>query len=153
LKARCLACEARAGRLQLNPAPEIYSGSHWIVEHAHPTDILGWVVLATRQHRHALHDVTSEEWAEFQVILPRLIDALREVTECDKEYVAQFAEQEGFEHVHFHVIPRAKDWPADWRGFHVSAAMGASAKNPVSAEAMTDIAQRLRTTIGELGNE
>lgn len=149
MEAICLACEARAGRLQLNPAPEIYSGHHWIVEHVHPTDITGWVVLATRQHRHALHDVTPEEWAEFQAILPRLIDALRDVTGCDKEYVAQFAEQEGLEHVHFHVIPRAEDWPIEWRGFLVSAAMGANAKNPISAEAMTDIAQRLRAKIAE----
>ena len=143
MEAKCLACEARAGRLELNPAPQIYSGPHWIVEHVHPTDIPGWVVLATRQHRHALHDVTPDEWAEFQSILPRLIEALREVTGCDREYVAQFAEQEGFEHVHFHVIPRARDWPSEWRGFRVSAAMGTNAKNPVSPEAMTEIAERL----------
>ncbi|MGI8578349.1 MAG: hypothetical protein ACR2KG_10635 [Nocardioidaceae bacterium] len=33
---------------------------------------------------------------------------------CDQE--AQFAEAEGFHHVHFHVIPRAADLPRDLRG-------------------------------------
>lgn len=75
----CLACQARAGKLKLNPAPEIYSSEHWIVEHVDPTDILGWVVLATREHRHAMHELTPAEWAEMGTVLPALCRAMQEV--------------------------------------------------------------------------
>lgn len=148
---KCLACEARAGRLKLNPAPEIYSGSHWIVEHVHPTSIAGWIVLATRQHRRALHDLTSEEWEEANRLLPVLVQAVRKVTDSDKEYLVQFAEKQGFEHVHFHVIPRAPDWPDQLRGPGVlTNGMGDGVRNPVSEEDMTDIAERLAAAISEL---
>ena len=32
--------------------------------------------------------------------------ALREVTGCEKTYVMLFAEQEGFAHLHVHLVPR-----------------------------------------------
>lgn len=143
----CLACKARVGEIELSPAPEIYGGEHWIVEHLHPTDILGWVVLATRKHRHALHDLTDEEWAEMSRILPVLCACLHELTGSDKEYLAQFAEAAGFSHVHVHVIPRAREWPTEWRGFHVHNAMGAAALNPVSADEMTTFACRLKALL------
>lgn len=143
----CLACQARAGKLQLNPAPEIYRGKHWIVKHIHPTDILGWVVVATREHRHALHDLTNEEWAEMARVLPALCSSLHELTGSEKEYLAQFAEASGFNHVHVHVIPRAAEWPVEWRGFSVHNAMGDGASSAVPAEEMSEFALRLRDVL------
>ena len=151
MESKCLACEARAGRLRLTPAPEIYSGVHWIIEHIHPTSILGWVVLATRTHRRALHDLTEEEWDEANRLLPVLIQAVRRVTDAEKEYLVQFAEKEGFEHVHFHVIPRAREWRDELRGPGVfSYGMGASVSDPVSEQDMTSMAERLRTEIAKM---
>ncbi|MFN2609884.1 MAG: HIT family protein [Actinomycetota bacterium] len=146
----CLACQARAGKIRLNPAPEIYSGEHWIVEHIEPTDILGWVVLATREHRHAMHDLVPAEWAEVTSVLPALCQAIRNVTGCEKEYLAQFAEQDGFNHVHIHVIPRMPTWPVEWRGFSVSSAIGKNAKQPISAERMSEFALRLKAELERL---
>lgn len=36
-----------------------------------------------------------------------------------KTYIMQFAEKEGFAHVHFHVVPRMADLPLDRRGPHI----------------------------------
>jgi diadenosine tetraphosphate (Ap4A) HIT family hydrolase len=38
------------------------------------------------------------------------------VTGCVKTYVMQFAEREGFAHVHFHIVPRMPEQPDDRRG-------------------------------------
>ncbi|MEV0354048.1 hypothetical protein AB0H88_50615 [Nonomuraea sp. NPDC050680] len=38
------------------------------------------------------------------------------MTDCEKTYVMQFAELEGFNHVHFHTVPRMADLSADLRG-------------------------------------
>jgi diadenosine tetraphosphate (Ap4A) HIT family hydrolase len=38
------------------------------------------------------------------------------VARCDKTYVVQFGEAEGFEHLHFHVVPRPRDLPGEHRG-------------------------------------
>jgi len=46
----------------------------------------------------------------------RLSRALHAVTGCVKTYVAQFAEGQGFEHVHFHVVPRMVDLPDGAKG-------------------------------------
>ncbi|HLK46239.1 MAG TPA: hypothetical protein VKT18_09620, partial [Acidimicrobiales bacterium] len=42
--------------------------------------------------------------------------ALREVVGCEKTYVLLLAESEGFQHVHFHVVPRHADLDPDLRG-------------------------------------
>jgi diadenosine tetraphosphate (Ap4A) HIT family hydrolase len=107
------------------------------VEHIDPTDILGWVVLATRQHRHALHDLSRAEWDEMFVVLPALCRAMQELIGCDKEYLAQFAEQEGFQHVHVHVVPRMSQWPPE------------TAK-PITEEEMTTFSLRLRHRLNEV---
>lgn len=42
--------------------------------------------------------------------------ALRVVTGCPKTYVMLFAEREGFEHVHFHIVPRVRELQHDQLG-------------------------------------
>jgi hypothetical protein len=46
----------------------------------------------------------------------RLSRALHQVLGCQKTYIAQFAEAEGFSHVHFHVVPRPPNLPQEFRG-------------------------------------
>ncbi len=41
------------------------------------------------------------------------------VTGCVKTYVMQFSEQDGFEHLHVHLVPRMADQPAHLKGPNV----------------------------------
>lgn len=80
------------------------------------TALAGWLVLVPRRHVTSIADLTGEEAATLGHWQVRLSRALRDVTGCVKTYVVQFAEREGFEHVHFHVVPRMPDVPDDRRG-------------------------------------
>jgi diadenosine tetraphosphate (Ap4A) HIT family hydrolase len=65
------------------------------------------------------------------------------VTGCQKTYVVQFAEAEGFSHVHFHVLPRPADLPAEHRGPRVFGLLGAAEGERVSADRMDEVAEAL----------
>jgi diadenosine tetraphosphate (Ap4A) HIT family hydrolase len=86
------------------------------VAHAFDVAIPGWLVLLTRRHVTALDELTADEAAGLGPLLRALTAALREVTGCQKTYVALFAEAEGFAHVHFHVVPREPGLPAESAG-------------------------------------
>jgi diadenosine tetraphosphate (Ap4A) HIT family hydrolase len=73
-------------------------------------------VLLPRRHVTAIADLTDAEAAELGRWQVRLSRALSVVTGCAKTYVAQFAEAEGFCHVHFRVVPRMPDLPPQLRG-------------------------------------
>lgn len=114
--ADCYACRREAGFDALPPRERIVFDRHWRVAHAFNTAVLGWLVLLPRRHVTAVHDLTDAEAAalgEWQVVLSR---ALRGVTGCLKTYVVQFAEAEGFAHVHFHIVPRMPDLPPEHCG-------------------------------------
>ena len=66
----------------------------------------GWLVVLPRRHLLALDELTPAEAADLGPLLRTVTSALRAVTDCEKTYVALFAEAEGFGHVQFHVLPR-----------------------------------------------
>ena len=123
----CGSCRALAGEIILTNGPRLELDEHWRVEHGHPVAVSGWLVLVLRRHARALHELTTAEADALGHWLPRLATALHAVTGCELEYVMQFAEGDGFHHVHFHVVARAPDWPADLRGRRVFAALGVPA--------------------------
>ncbi len=112
----CRSCESNLGVRRISPAPTVYEGRHWLIEHAYPVGLLGWMVIVLRRHAAALHELTPEEFRELGELQQVLIPALRELRNADREYVACFAEAEGFRHVHFHVVPVRADFPAGFRG-------------------------------------
>ena len=74
---------------------------HWIVEHGHPTEILGWLVgSSSDRHSPAIHDLTAEEFAGFWRFAGCVTRALHAVLGTEKEYVVQFAEATGHAHAH-----------------------------------------------------
>ncbi len=107
----CYSCEALRGERHISPGQHIYDGRSWVVDHAWPTALAGWVVLVLRRHAAALHELTSDEFAEMGTLLARTVRALHTETGCAKEYLACFAEADHFQHVHIHVVPRASDLP------------------------------------------
>ena len=84
--------------------------------HAFNSTLPGWLVLLPRRHVTSIAELTPAEAAELGPLLHRLSQALQAAVGCTKTYVMQFAEADGFSHVHFHLVPRMPDLPADHRG-------------------------------------
>lgn len=112
----CYSC-AQEARFEALPTWErIAFDRHWRVAHSLGVALAGWLVLLPRRHVIAIADLTDEEAATLDAWQVRLSRALRAVTGCPRTYVAQFAEKDGFAHVHFHVVPRAADLEPSLRG-------------------------------------
>jgi diadenosine tetraphosphate (Ap4A) HIT family hydrolase len=73
----------------------------------------------------------------------RLSRALHEVTGCAKTYVVQFAEADGFAHVHFHIVPRAADLPADVRGPRIFGLLNPGPDRAIPTDRMDEVASAL----------
>jgi diadenosine tetraphosphate (Ap4A) HIT family hydrolase len=112
----CYACDKEARFDGLPPRECVVFDQHWRVVHDFNTALPGWLVLLPRRHVTAVHDLTDAEAAALGTWQVRLSRALRSVTGCVKTYVVQFAEAEGFAHVHFHIVPRMAELPPEYRG-------------------------------------
>lgn len=149
----CLSCASLSGERRISPGPAIYEGAHWVVEHAHPTALRGWLVLVLRRHAAALHDLSAREWAELGPLQRRAAELLRAELASEKEYAACFAEAPGFQHVHMHVIARPQTLPMAYAGPGIFGLLGpgdaarAAAGFPVVPEGeIRALCERLRAT-------
>jgi diadenosine tetraphosphate (Ap4A) HIT family hydrolase len=88
----------------LSGVPYVHVGEHFIVDHAVPVARPGWFVIVSRRHAAALHELTTDEWRELGELLPRLVAAVHDAANSEKEYVMQLAEAPGFQHIHWHVV-------------------------------------------------
>lgn len=143
----CYACgkEALFGGL---PAREcVDHDEHWRVVHDFNTALPGWLVLLPRRHVTALHELTDAEAAALGGWQVRLSRALRVVTGCAKTYVVQFAEAEGFAHVHFHVVPRMADLAPEYRGTGVFGLLKRPEAERVAAEEADRVALAVRAAL------
>jgi diadenosine tetraphosphate (Ap4A) HIT family hydrolase len=119
----CFSCALNA-RSDLPARERVYVGPRWRVAHALGSALPGWLVAIPRRHVLALDELTAAEAADLGPLLRDVTSALRQVTGCQKTYVALFAEAEGFGHLHFHVIPRHADLARELRGPRVFGLMG-----------------------------
>ena len=144
--AACLTCDL-VRRRDEGQAPlwdRIQRTAHWDLVHSYNTSLPGWLVLVARRHVAAIDELSDAEAAELGVLLRRVSAALRAVTGCAKTYVVQFAEQAEHPHVHFHVIPRMTDQPAERRGPGVFGYLGVPEAERVGEEQMNAIAAAIR---------
>jgi diadenosine tetraphosphate (Ap4A) HIT family hydrolase len=111
----------------------------WRVAHAFNAALPGWLVLLPRRHVTSIAELTDAEASSLGTWQVRLSRALRSAAGCQKTYVAQFAEAEGFAHVHFHIVPRPADLSSDLRGPRIFALLGADDRPLVGADAMDEI--------------
>ncbi|MCX5203331.1 HIT family protein [Streptomyces sp. NBC_00237] len=139
----CYPCTQEARFPGLPPRECVAHDDHWRVVHAFNSALPGWLVLLPRRHVTAVHDLTDAEAATLGLWQVRLSRALRAVTGCAKSYVVQFAEAEGFGHVHFHVVARMPDQPEDRRGPAVFGYLGHPEEEWVSPEEADDLARRI----------
>jgi diadenosine tetraphosphate (Ap4A) HIT family hydrolase len=130
--AGCLPCDNDARLESLPPRERVAADQHWRVAHAFGTGLPGWLVLQPRRHVTAVAGLTDAEAAGLGPWQVRLSRALHAVTGCAKTYVAQFAEAEGFAHVHFHVVPRMPGLAEALRGPRVFGLLGQDGEHEVS---------------------
>lgn len=112
----CWTCKSNSGEKRISPGPTIFEGQYWLVEHAYPVKVIGWIVIVLKRHAQALHELTSEEFTELAEIQARLIPLLHEELNCEKEYVVCYAEMEHFRHIHFHVFAKPSNLPEELKG-------------------------------------
>ena len=117
----CLTCKSITGERRISPGPTIYETEHWLVEHAYPCSIRGWLVLVLKRHAQALHELTEQECRELGELQGKGARVLSRVLNCEKEYSMCLAEAEGFNHVHAHLVGKPRDLPAELRGVRIFA--------------------------------
>jgi diadenosine tetraphosphate (Ap4A) HIT family hydrolase len=139
----CYSCIQEAAGREAAPWERIAADEHWRVAHAFDTAVPGWLVLIPRRHVRALAELTDAEAAALGSWQVRLSRALARVLGCQKTYVAQFAEADGFAHVHFHIVPRPPDLARDLRGPRIFQLLGAADASRVGEEEMTRLAAEL----------
>ena len=142
----CKTCELTAQR-RLGKAPLydcIYQTKFWDVVHAFNTSLPGWLVLVLQRHIESLDELTEQEAAELGPLIRRVSLSLKAVVGCLKTYVIQFAEAEDHRHVHFHIVPRLANQPADRQSTRVFAYLGVSQEESVSEDQMNEISVRIR---------
>jgi diadenosine tetraphosphate (Ap4A) HIT family hydrolase len=116
LSEECLTCKSNSGEKRISPGPSIHEGRFWFLEHAYPAAMKGWLVLVLKRHASALHELTLEEWQELAELQARTVKLLHAQFDTAKEYSICLAEGPGFQHIHFHMVARASDLPAELKG-------------------------------------
>jgi len=150
--AECYSCAREAEFGRLPPRERIGADEFWRVAHAFGSALPGWLVLLPRRHVTSIAELTDAEAATLGIWQVRLSRALHQTLGCPKTYVAQFAEAEGFAHVHFHVVPRPDGLPADWRGPRIFFQGLGSADHPgISEQRRDEIAIELAKALQAVG--
>lgn len=139
----CYSCRQNRDLADLPLRERVAADEHWRVAHCFDAALPGWLVLVPRRHVTSIAELTDAEAAALGGWQVRLSRALHAVTGCVKTYVVQFAEKDGFAHVHFHVIPRMSDLPADRRGPAVFGYLGVPEDQRVGEQRRNELAAAL----------
>jgi diadenosine tetraphosphate (Ap4A) HIT family hydrolase len=143
----CYSCSHNDDFDRLPPRERIAADAHWRVAHAFNSSLAGWLVLLPRRHVTSLAELTDPEAAALGVWQVRLSRALTEVTGCVKTYVIQFAEKEGFAHVHFHLVPRMTGLPPERRGPAIFKYLDSTDADRVTIEQQDQVALALQAAL------
>jgi diadenosine tetraphosphate (Ap4A) HIT family hydrolase len=144
ISAGCLVCDENARLSSLSPRERIAADQYWRAAHAFGTGVPGWLVLLPLRHVTTIAELTDAEAAVLGQWQVRLSRALHAVTGCAKIYVAQFAEADGFAHVHFHIIARMGDLAEERRGPKVFSMLGQPEGQDVSIAQRDEIAFKIQ---------
>ncbi len=146
----CLTCLSNSGEQRISPGETVHIGRFWVVEHAYPSGLLGWLVIVLRRHAEALHELTTAELDELATVRRAVVDALHAETKCEKEYLMCVSEGPGFRHLHIHVVPRSPDLRSDRRGAAVFAFLRPTDEEVVSEATVAAFCHRMRVVVGSL---
>ena len=142
--AGCFSCLSNSGENRISPGEQIYNGSYWVVEHAYPSGLLGWLSIVLKRHCEVLHELTKDEWVEFGEISFNVMKALKKTLNPKKEYLSCFAETRGFEHIHFHVIPKTAAFDDNLPGTHSFRYLQVSEKEAIETAKIKELCTILK---------
>ena len=140
----CYSCLSLSGEKRISPGPIIAESSFWVVEHAYPTSLKGWLVIVLKRHAEALHELSQEEFAELAQIQYRLAQILGQYAQTEKEYMLCLAEAEHFHHIHIHFVARSKDLPLEAQGQRVFSQLNTDEQRSLSPEEVIAICKDFR---------
>lgn len=140
----CIVCDSVQHIARISPGSFIHEGRYWNVDHAYPTSYAGWLVLILKRHAVALHELSSEEYAEFGQLLHRASHLLHHHFAAEKEYAIALGEGAGFAHLHIHIVPRAHDLAVEYRGSAIFKLLNPADRPPLSAEAVVALTTTLQ---------
>jgi diadenosine tetraphosphate (Ap4A) HIT family hydrolase len=143
----CLSCLSLQGIQRISPGPFIYEGNYWVVDHAYPTSLKGWLVIVTWRHVEALHDLTHEEFKELADIQYRLAKVLGSSSAIEKEYMMCFAEAERFHHIHIHFVAKPRDLPHEAKGPRIFSCLNVDLLSAVSPDEIKRLSEELKETL------
>ena len=107
----CLACDVPAGKIQA-PGGMIYEDEYWMVDHSvSPVMLRGFLIIKPKRHCEPLSELTLQEWVTFGPITHNVSKALTQAVSPARVYLCSFGES--VTHVHFYLIPRTPDMPAN----------------------------------------
>lgn len=142
----CLTCKLTANR-DAGEAPLwdcIVRTSYWDVVHSYNTSLLGWTVLVTRRHIATVAELTEAEASEMGQLVRQVSIGLKQLTNCQKTYVIQFADSPDHPHVHVHIIPVLAYLPKERRAVNIFSYLGVPESEQVSEAEMNAFAFELR---------
>lgn len=134
-------CNLASGKGKF-PLPIIYESKNWIINQAYPSQIKGWLVLSVKKHRKAFHEITEAEATELSELLPKVAKVLKETTKCKKEYI--LSSNEGLEHFHFHIVPRARNLKSEWFGPKIYKAIRIEEKDSIPKRELKLFSKKLK---------
>ncbi len=140
----CLTCRSLSGERRISPGPTIQEGRYWLIEHAYPTRLKGWLVIVLKRHAEALHELTREEFVELSQLQALAVRLLHEELDCAKEYMACFAEAEHFHHIHFHVVAKPRDLPDEFKGTKIFAMINVTEAEALPREEIRTFCEMLK---------
>ena len=143
----CRSCLSLQGIQRISPGPFIYEGHAWVVDHAYPTSLKGWLVIVSKRHVEALHDLTHEEFRELADIQYRLAQIMQAQASIEKEYMMCFAEAEHFQHVHIHFVAKPKDLPQEAKGPRIFAYLNVDPHAAVSPQEIKALSEELKVAL------
>jgi diadenosine tetraphosphate (Ap4A) HIT family hydrolase len=145
---QCFNC-AYETRTELPPRENVWRvNNEWRVALAFTSSLKGWTVVIPVRHLESMDELSDEESASLGVLLRDLTGALKTVTGCRKTYVMLLAEMPGFNHVHFHVVPRYDDLPGERTGTGIFAYL---TEEPLSDSERDELALQIRAELVRSG--
>lgn len=131
----------------LPPRERIVVQDGWRLVHAFNTSLPGWLVLVPLRHVEAFAELDDAEAAAFARLVRLASLALADLVGCVKTYVMILGEEEGFAHLHAHVVPRMRELPDDLKGTHVFKLLGGDQGDWIDEAERDRLALELRARI------
>ena len=149
----CLSCQSISGAKRISPGPVIFQGNFWTVDHAYPTKLVGWLVVVLNRHVESLHELTAEEVLELNRLQSTALKCIAAELQPEKEYIACFSEQEQFKHIHFHVIAKPKDLPAEFVGSKIFGMLKFGENETPPTEKIIELCHKLKERWAEIDSK